>query len=361
MKKIGFIDLRATKITNNVKNDLELEYYLYIFNKTIDGYELIKKIENTQTESFKDIDEFYLSLPVNILNFRILEFPFTDREKLLKVIPFELDNLIIGGIANIVYDFTTLATINDDNKILVGYLDKKILAVILKKLLTYGFDPRIITSIELGKIIRDKKKDIASELLSPEIISEEDRVASAIEELKSSILNLRTGEFAYTKDKEKNLQKIKLTLILLIALAFIVNAILGFRIFVANDEMSSIKKEMRNIYSSLFPTDKKITDELYQMKSHMKNIKDKADILVGINTLEHMLKLSDKKSKGIVVEELNIEKEIITIKGEASSMVDLDELKKSLSDNYQNVAISDMKPLSENKILFTLVIKEKLL
>ncbi len=361
MKKIALIDIYEAKITDNLEVDGELKYDLYAFNQTTHGYELSEKIENPQPESFKGISEFYLSLPVALLNFRILELPFNDREKLLKVIPFELNDLVIGGSGNIIYDFITLSISENNNKIFVTYIEKKTLFYILKKIQSIGIDPPIITSIELGKIIREKKEDIAPKLIAFEPISEEERIKSAIEEIVSPLLNLRTGEFTYTKDKETYLKKVKLTLILLILLAFLVNAILGLRIFIAKDEISSIKKDMRSVYSSLFPADKKITDELYQMKSHMKNIKDKADILIGINTLEHMVKLSDKRSKGVVVEELSIEKDMITIKGEAGSMGDLDELKKNLSDKYQNVSISDMKPLSENKILFTLIIKEKLL
>lgn len=359
MKKIGFIDLYDAEISGITETDIGIKYSLYIFNETSEGYELLSKAENPQQESFKEVSEFYLSLPAGFLNFRILEFPFAEKEKLRKVIPFELDNLIIGGSGSIIYDFTVLDAFGDNNKILAAYIDKKKLDNIIKKFASFNIDPHTITSLELARIIRDKGENIASELIAPQKISDEDRINSAIAELKSPVLNFRTGEFAYRKDIEKYSKKVKLMLILLISLVFIINAILGLRIFITNNEISSIKQEMRNLYSSLFPADKKITDELYQMKSHMKNIKEKADILIGVYPLEHLIDLSNKKSKGIVVEELNLEKEIFTIKGEAASMSDLDEMKKSLSEKYHNVSISDMKPLSENKILFTIIIKDK--
>ncbi len=357
MEKIGFIDIYDAEISGSIETEFGIKYYLYIFNQTSEGYKLLSKTENPQQESLKEVSEFYLSLPAAFLNFRILEFPFAEKEKLCKVIPFELDNLIISGSGSIIYDFTVLDAFGDNNKILAAYIDKKKLGDIIKKIASLNIDPHTITSLELGRIIRDKRENIASELVAPEKIPDEDRINSAIAELKAPTINLRTGEFAYRKDIEKYSNKIKLMLILLISLAFIINAILGLRIFITNNEISSIKQEMRNVYSSFFPADKKITDELYQMKSHMKNIKEKADILIGVYPLEHLIDLSNKKSKGIVVEELNLEKEIFTIKGEAASLSDLDEMKRSLSEKYQNVSISDIKPLSENKILFTIIIK----
>lgn len=359
MKKIGFIDLYDPDIKEKLETNNEIEYAIYIFNETHSGFELQKKVETSSDESLKEAADFHLSLPIGLLNFRILEFPFTDKEKLRKVIPFELDNLIIGGVNNVVYDFTVFDGSGDNHKVLAAYIEKKMLGDIISKFISIGIDPRIITSLESGRIFRDKKENIASELLAPEIISGEERINSAIQELRSHTLNFRKGEYAYTKDIEKSGKKIKLTLMLLISLAFVINATLAFKIITSNNEISSLKHQIRSLYSSLFPADKKITDELYQMKSHMKNIREKADMIIGVNPLDLMMNLSLKKSQGIIMEEINLEKEIITMKGEAASMSDLDAMKKNLLEKYDNVSVSDMKPLSENKILFTIIIKDK--
>lgn len=359
MKKIGFIDLYDSDIKGKLETNNEIEYAIYVFNETNHGYELQKTIEISSDESLKEVSDFYLSLPIGLLNFRILKFPFAEKEKLLKVIPFELDNLIIGGVNNVVYDFTVVDSSEDNHMVLAAYLEKKILGGIISKFVSMGIDPRIVTSLESGRIFRDKKESIATELLAPETISGEERINSAIQELRSHTFNFRIGEFAYTKDIEKSGKKIKLTLMLLISLAFVFNATLAFKIITSNNEISSLKHQIRSLYSSLFPADKKITDELYQMKSHMKNIREKADMIIGVNPLDLMMNLSAKKSQGIVMEEINLERELITMKGEAASMSDLDAMKKTLSEKYDNVSVSDMKPLSENKILFTIIIKDK--
>lgn len=357
MKKIGFIDLHDPDIREKLETNNEIQYALYVFSETGHGFEILKKVETPSPEYLREISDFYLSMPIELLNFRILEFPFAEKEKIRKVITFELDNLILGGVSSIIYDFTVLDDSGDNKKVLAAYMDKKIMGEILKRFLPIGIDPYVITSLELCHILKEKKENIASELIAAETVPDEDKIKTAIEELRTNSINLRTGEFAYTKDAEKSGKMIKLMLILLIALAFVVNANLTFKIIISKNELSSLKLQMKSMYSSLFPADKKITDELYQMKSHMKNIKEKADILIGINPLNLMANLSHQKPKSVMFDEINLDREIITIKGEAASMGDLDAMKKSLTEIYYNISVSDIKPLSENKTLFTIIIK----
>lgn len=359
MKKIGFIDIYDYKIKESLTTGCDFKYNLYIFGHTAHGYEFKEKVEDLSNAYLRDIEHFYMSLPAELLNFRLLEFPFKEREKLSKVIPYELGNLIFGGITDITYDFTVLESSENTTKILVAYIDKKIIKGILESFKSFGIDVYIITSLELGQILKEKKEDMASRLINPEALSGENRIKMAISEVKANTINLRTGEFAYTRDVEKSGRMVKLMLILLICLAIIINAHLGFKIITTKNEIGSLREQMRSIYSTIFPADKKITDELYQMKSHMKNLKEKAEIVIGVNPLDLMTNVAGIKPKGIIFEEINLDREVITMKGEAASMSDIDTMKRSLSESYYNVSVSDIKPLSETKILFTLIIKDK--
>jgi type II secretory pathway component PulL len=357
MKKIGFIELYDSDIREKLTTNSGFNFSLYVFHETKNGYELFKRLEDLKDESLKGIEHFYLSIPVGALNFRILEFPFADREKIKKVIPFELGNLILGGIESVIYDFTVLDALENSNKTLITYIDKKIIGSILERFKKSGIDIYVITSLELRHILEGNKEDFASMLVTSKAISEEEKIKIAMSEINAPTINLRTGEFAYTKDVEKSSKMLKLMLALLICLAIVINANLAFRIITSKSETSSLKGQMRTVYSTLFPADKKITDELYQMKSHMKSLKEKSDILIGINPLDLMVNLSEKKPKGIVFDEISLDRDVITLKGEAVSMSDLDVMKKGFSEIYSNVSVSDIKPVSENKILFTLITK----
>jgi len=359
MKKIGFIELYDTDIKQKLSTNSSFNFALYLFQETKNGFELFRKVEDLKEESLRGIEHFYLSLPVEVLNFRILEFPFADKEKLQKVIPFELGNLVLVGIESIVYDFKILNASEAANKTLIAYTDKKIISAIVERFKLNGIDIYAITSLELGHILGDNKEGIASLLITPQALSEDEKIKTAMGEINAPTINLRTGEFTYTKDVEKSNRLLKLMVVLLICLAIVINANLAFRIITSKSEISSLRGQMRAVYSSLFPTDKKITDELYQMKSHMKSLKEKSDILIGVNPLDLMVNLSEKKPKGIVFDEISLDKDVIALKGEAVSMSDLDTMKKGVSEIYSNVSVSDIKPVSENKILFTLIIKEK--
>lgn len=359
MKKIGFIELYVHDIKQGPSTNTNFRYTVYSFLKTQEGYQFQKRIEDQSEESLKGIEFFYLSLPAELLNFRLLELPFTDREKLSKVIPYELDSLILDRIDDIVYDFTVLESSENINKILVVYIDKKNIRGILERFKSIGVDIYVITSLELRHILEDKKESMASSFINSEILSEENKIKTAISEIKENTINLRSGEFAYTRDMGKSSRMLKLMLILLICLVIVVNANLGFRIITLKNELSSLNQQMRGIYSTIFPEDKKIVDELYQMKSHMKNLKERADILIGIDPLDLIYNVARVKPKGIIFDEINLDREVITMKGEAISMSDIDTMKKSLSETYHNLSVSDINPISETRILFTLIIKDK--
>jgi len=51
-----------------------------------------------------DIEASYVSVPLNMLSFRTIELPFSDMKRVREVLPFELDNLILGGSGGIVFD-----------------------------------------------------------------------------------------------------------------------------------------------------------------------------------------------------------------------------------------------------------------
>src|SRR5208282_1575967 len=62
--------------------------------------------------SFRDNDESYLSLPLSLLNFRVLELPFSDMKQIMEVLPFELEAMILGGSSGVAFDAYPLGESN---------------------------------------------------------------------------------------------------------------------------------------------------------------------------------------------------------------------------------------------------------
>ena len=202
MRKTGFIDLHRVRHG-------KLTGLLYVFKGDRGGYELdesfdysVDNVPALPSES-GDIREYVVSVPLEVLNFRVLKLPFSDKGKIMKVIPFELEGLIMGGAESIVFDASVLGGGGDAFDVLVTYVEKKTLGDILNLLSAQGIDPQTVTSLELRARKEKGADDIALRLMNPVEIHPEERIRAAKDELSGYTVNLRTGPFAYTRDREK--------------------------------------------------------------------------------------------------------------------------------------------------------------
>jgi type II secretory pathway component PulL len=354
MNKVGFIDLQAKAVDKLVGN-------IYVFSGRPGRYELENSMEMEYAGDHafpldtRLVGEFYLSLPVKLLNFRVLRLPFSDREKLLKVVPFELEGLMLEGPENVVFDVTVLGPAGDAFDVLVTYVEKGLLRELLDKLSPVGIDPQVVTSIELQTGVKEGTEGIALKLIDGRSPAPEERMAAAKNELLNHTINLRTGTFSYTKDAEKVEKRVKVTSALLIALALIINAYLIFGMVIVKREVSAVKGQMRSTYSALFPAEKNVADELYQLKAHIKEMKEKGDALIGIHPLQFLLDLAQKNLQGVAFSEIALDRDIITAKGESASMDDIDKVKTRLSEFLTDVTVSDIKPSAGGKTFFTVI------
>ncbi len=350
MGRIGFIDLNSKESGD-----------IYVFKGRPGNYEFEKSIEFGDTTSSypinADISDFYLSLPLDLLNFRILKLPFSDRERLMKIVPFELESLTMESSDNLIFDVLVLGGSGDTFDVLVTYIERETFKNILAKLASLHIDPRTVTSLELQSVAKGPKEDFASRLLNPEKLDRDERTAAAKNELSANTINLRMGPFAYTKDIEKGRKTLRVTVALLFLLALMIDSYLAFGIIASRNESASIKRELRKVYTGRFPEDKRITDELYQMKSHMREMKEKGDALIGVYPLRFLLELSQRTMPGAAFNEISLDKDLFTMKGEANSMVEIDAMKKRLSEFLSDVSVSDIKPSISGKNFFTVVAK----
>ncbi|MBI5809640.1 MAG: hypothetical protein HZB21_00380 [Deltaproteobacteria bacterium] len=371
-KRVGFIDIRG----------LSPEASIYIFSFAGSGFELEKTFQLSAGDGVLPFDvmeagEFYLSLPLQALSFRLLKFAFSDRDKLAKVIPFELDPLIIGGRESVVFDFIRCVS-PDAAEVLVCYIEKEALRGILGRFSALNADPRVVTSIELRAVLNAQHHfpaetsvtsqayeaesgaghaGIAGALLDAPALDDGGRVSAARDEALSPSLNLRMGELAYTKDKEGAARSLKMTAALSIMLALVIIGGIVLRTVHAKRETSAMRGEVRSIYSSLFPEEKRITDELYQMKSHIKEIRDKGEAMKGSAPLQFLLDLAARKAGGVALNEVMVEKGAVSMKGEAASTAALDAMRKRLDEFLSEVTITDIRPAEDGRTLFTVISK----
>ncbi len=360
MERIGFID-----ITKEPK--------LYIIERKAGNFEIKETKQFSCTKDYDisisglpdDIDEFYVSLPVTALNFRLMELPFSDKGKMLSVLPFELEGIIFnppsppfskGGMGGFVLDGIILGGNEGKSRVLAVYIEKTVLSKIIEKLKAFNIDPRVVTSIELNKAVKDFHPE---KLLDSVDMSQGERVKTAIEEIRHSLINLRRGELSYTKDAERTKKSLRWTAILGIAAVVLFLSSITLKIVSARKETTAIQGDMRKIYSEIFPGDKLITAGLYQFKSRMKELKDKEGQLVGISPLSLLLNLSNINKGSVTFDEITIDKERVMLRGEAAVFGDIQQIKDALSNVLNEVNISDSKTSAQGRVLFTITAREK--
>lgn len=286
----------------------------------------------------------------------MIDLPFSDKDRIREILPFELDGMILGGSENVVIDSIVTGTSDNKHQVLAVYLEKTVMRKILEKLKSYGAEPVFVTSIGLRPVLNDFT---LTKLLSPVTPAEEDRIALAAEEIKSPTINLRRDEFSYTRDIERNRKSLRVTTILIILIALLLTGDAVFKIVSTRAEIVSVKNDMRKQYQEIFPGEKNVMNELYQLKSHMKELKGKEDVFIGVDPLDLLLKLSQVDRQGSVINEVTVDKTNITVRGEAQSLSEIQQVQNRLKNILDEVNIADSKSSAQGRMMFTITAKEK--
>jgi type II secretory pathway component PulL len=352
MRKSLFIDIKEGEVGTYLFEIKQSKFEI----KENKKYPMPEKYDFYLDGMAEDIENTYLSLPVGSLNFRVIDLPFTDKDKIREVLPFELDGMTLGGSDGVIFDDVILSTSGDTCRVLAVYVEKHTMRNILEKLKSYHIDPVFVTSIELKNMLKDFSP---AKLLAPVELEDGDRVALALEEMKTPTINLRRNEFSYTQDIEKVKKSLRMTAVLLISLMLVMSSDILVKILSARHEITYLKNEMRKTYQEIFPQEKNIVNELYQLKAHMKELKNKEQFFVGVDPLNLLLKLSQVDRQGVIFNEVMADGENFTLKGEAPSLSDIQKIKVELGRFFDDVNISDSKASAEGQMLFTITAKER--
>ncbi len=350
--------------------DLKDQPMLYTFEKSRGAY-IKKDVQRVSVTSEyelglermpQDIEASYVSVPLSMLSFRTIELPFSDMKRVREVLPFELDNLILGGSGGIVFDARVIKEREGTYKFLVVCMMKDSLRKLLDAFRRQSIDIKTVTSIDLVSAFDAlSSEDRIADLLmrqSPGSLRAEDRIAAAAHEMAGPAIDLRRGEFAYTGDAEKARKSLKYTLALGALLILFFLSDLSLNSFAMKKESLSIDNGIRRSYADMFPGEKKITSEIYQLKAHLRELKDKEPLFAGISPLQVMLDVTAAGKNGFSFNEIDIEKTHIMLKGECRTLSDVQTLRNSLAAFFTDAAISDTKPLTQGRTAFTITAKE---
>ena len=352
MGRSVFIDLGEEELRTYVFDNRKGKYEM----EETREYPVSGRFDFSIDKAIENVENAYLSLPVSSLNFRVIDLPFSDKNRIREVLPFELDGIILDGTDRVVFDCVVLGNSGDKYQVLAVYIEKESIREILARLESFNLDPVFVTSIELRNILKDFT---LSGLFSPGTIEEQDRISLTVEEMKTPTINLRREEFSYTRDTEKTKKSLRVTAALLICLAMVLSANFLAGMISTKYQIASLRNEMRKDYQALFPGGKNIMNELLQLKSHMKELKGKEDLFIGVDPLDVLLKLSRLEKQSVVFNEISADEGNISMKGEAPSLSDVQQLKDRLDGLFSEVAISDSKSSAQGKMLFTITARER--
>ncbi|MEW6587211.1 MAG: GspL/Epsl periplasmic domain-containing protein [Nitrospirota bacterium] len=353
MARVLFIDIKDSEVQTYLLESGRSKYELQERKK----YPLSDRRDLILDPAPPEVENTYVSLPLSSLNFRVIDLPFANRDKVRDVLPFELDNIILGGSEKVVFDAVPLNTAGNADRVLAVYVDKRSMGDLLGKFRSQNADPAFVTSLELRKALAEFSTE---KLLSPVHLEEEERLSLAIDEIRNPTVNLRRDEYAYTRDIDKMKKSLRWTAILAILIAVVVLTDLLLNIAAVRSDIATVKNDMRKEYRELFPEEKNVVNELHQMKSHLKELKTKEELYLGINPLGALLKISSVDRQGVVFHEMTMDNESLTLKGEAPTLTDIQRIKESLDRIFEGVTISDSKSSAQGRMLFTITAKENI-
>lgn len=363
MPSVAFVDIRGE------------EGVIYVLERESGG--LLQKIPLSVGSGYEfhtgdlpgDIDESFLSLPIKMLDFRILDLPVPDAEKAREVLPFELEGLIMGPAGGVsidafVFNGPGAGIETGTNKVLAAYAEKSILRNLINSMKRLGLDPRAVVSLDLSHVLKragaSTGEEISRLLMEGQELEDEKRAAGAAEEIRGPSINLRRGDLAYTKEADLRRRSLGITAALLAALLVVTGLHTGYRIMQAKKEARSEEARLIKAYTDVFPKDKPSGAEglSYKLKARLKEMRDKDAALTGIQVLGFLMDLQKTRTPDLAYNRILLDRRAVTLRGEAASPSSVQEAEGRLGSFLSEVKITETSQAASGLTSFTITARE---
>lgn len=297
-------------------------------------------------------DNIFLSVPVTHLSMREVSFPFHDRFKIESTIAYELEGLLLGNTGDYSVDTIITGSSDDTSTVLAVCMEKTRLRDLISSFAAAGFDPKVITSLDIR--IAEGKGDRV--LFSAER-DREVRAEAAREEVMKPTCNLRQDELTYLRDIERVRKVFHLSCILLLVLLLFIGSNIALSHLSLKEEHAFYTREMYDLYQKAFPEDGKIVDPLRQFRGNLNALIEKRAALAGVSALNILRTLAEVNKGDVILREFHAGEKNITIKGSAPSFEEVESYKNNLSASFDDVRITDSKASADEAVIFSIVMK----
>jgi type II secretory pathway component PulL len=309
------------------------------------------------------VADSFLSLPLSLLNFRMLRLPWAEPEKIRDTLPYELEGLVLGSPEDYVLDFAVLGEQDGGHGVLVACLEKKTLRGILEALAGAGMDPRAVCSVQAAAVLETapSPEALPGLLLEGVKIDERQRLLLAFKEMESPRVNLRRGEFSYTRETERVKRSLRLAALGAVLLALVLAGDLSLKAHAFKRDAARLEAQIMESYRTAFPSEKPASAQGlgYKMRARLSQLRAEDEALTGVDPLAVLMELQGAGLKGAVLREISMEKEVLVLKGEAATLSQVEHARSRLGELYPEVNLTGTGQSARDKVDFTITARGK--
>ncbi len=369
----------------------------------------------------KDFETSAVGLPVGVVSYRVIDVPLEEKKKIDEVISFEAGEFFLKAPDELVFSSVPLAggkaiAAAVEKKAVAEHLRMlneaglepmwlgasifsrhRFLSELFRSDATVAlFDGEVLTVCRAGKPCFFKEISGADDLalshaalsadgievdeifaperaatlikdaygIEPKIISPESVEFAGIKsmalEMRAGLrdaVNFRTREFADTRHIEIAKKSMRLSFMLLAAIAILWAGFSILRYETYRASFSSSEDALKVSYSTIFPEDKKISDATLQLEARLKRLKEEKKVIArGSDVSRFLAELARPDKKGIRLFSVSIDAERVVAKGEAGSFEDANAYKDIIekAGHLKDVTLSNVKTGARGPVTFTI-------
>lgn len=301
--------------------------YDHDLNKVIIETEKLEEILNSldfkkPLSIYLDLDEFF---------YRKATFPDIGIEKVREILETEMEGKFLLSTKELILDLICTEKTENGANYLVFAVRKSYLMEILGTFMNKGVN--IVT-------------------ISPRGF--EHLADLGIDDAKLATLNFIPKEFLNLGEKKVLLSSLKRASFYLFTFLVLLVLLLSARWYLLAKKNESLKKDVTSVYNSLFSQQKVSNLSLAVMQAKLKELKQNYLDLSGIELLDILKDISDATQEGIVVKEIDIDGDRLSIKGEGRAFAGFEQYKLVLKKNFPAIQLIETKNLSDGKINFVM-------
>lgn len=307
-------------------------------------------------------EDCILSLPLGMLDFRVLTLPMEDRARIREVLPFEMDGLVLGPPDALAMDAVVLgpAPADGGTRVLVAYTDRARLASMLAGFHAAGADPQVVTCIELARVLASAPADIAEALSrASDVLTDEERAAAAEAEDRSPVINLRRGSLAGTREADRLRRTLSITAGLFALCCLLLSGAFWMETSIARTEAARAEDAVVSAYMTAFPGAERPASASglgFKLKARMAELREQDAFYQSAPVLDVLMSLRQTRPDGLTYSEVQVDPAQAQLRGEARSMSDVEEARAALAEAFDSVRIDETGQKASGLMGFTITV-----